>query len=101
MVKSFIQVRELTKHYQMGGTTVRALDGLSLDIDAHTLTVVMGPLGLGKALYFICWAVWTVPRLVRFLWMVPDWMKWMKMRWRSFAAEAWDSSSNPLISSPA
>lgn len=39
----------LKKHYQMGGTTVRALDGLDLDIDAHTFTVVMGPSGSGKS----------------------------------------------------
>ena len=37
------------KHYQMGGTIVRALDGLDLDIDAHTFTVVMGPSGSGKS----------------------------------------------------
>jgi putative ABC transport system ATP-binding protein len=49
MAKPFIQVKELTKHYQMGGTTVRALDGLNLDINAHTLTVVMGPSGSGKS----------------------------------------------------
>ena len=49
MAKTFIQVKELTKHYQMGGTTVRALDGLTLDIDAHTFTVVMGPSGSGKS----------------------------------------------------
>jgi putative ABC transport system ATP-binding protein len=33
----------------MGGTVVRALDGLDLDIDAHTFTVVMGPSGSGKS----------------------------------------------------
>jgi putative ABC transport system ATP-binding protein len=49
MAQPFIQVKELTKHYQMGGTTVRALDGLDLDIDAHTFTVVMGPSGSGKS----------------------------------------------------
>jgi putative ABC transport system ATP-binding protein len=49
MLKPFIQVKELTKHYQMGGTTVRALDGLNLDINAHTFTVVMGPSGSGKS----------------------------------------------------
>jgi putative ABC transport system ATP-binding protein len=49
MAKPFIQVKELTKHYQMGGTIVRALDGLDLDISAHTLTVVMGPSGSGKS----------------------------------------------------
>jgi putative ABC transport system ATP-binding protein len=37
------------KHYQMGGTIVRALDGLDLEIDAHTFTVVMGPSGSGKS----------------------------------------------------
>ena len=49
MAKTFIRVRGLTKHYQMGGTVVRALDGLDLDIDAHTFTVVMGPSGSGKS----------------------------------------------------
>jgi putative ABC transport system ATP-binding protein len=49
MAKSFIRVRGLTKHFQMGGTVVRALDGLDLDIDAHTFTVVMGPSGSGKS----------------------------------------------------
>lgn len=49
MTKPFIRIRNLTKHYQMGGTTVRALDGLDLDIDAHTFTVVMGPSGSGKS----------------------------------------------------
>ncbi len=33
----------------MGGTTVRALDGVDLDILPHTFTVVMGPSGSGKS----------------------------------------------------
>ena len=33
----------------MGGSTVRALDGLDLDIHANTFTVVMGPSGSGKS----------------------------------------------------
>ena len=49
MTTPFIRVRGLTKHYQMGGTIVRALDGLDLEIDAHTFTVVMGPSGSGKS----------------------------------------------------
>ena len=49
MADPFIRIRGLTKHYQMGGTIVRALDGLDLDIDAHTFTVVMGPSGSGKS----------------------------------------------------
>jgi putative ABC transport system ATP-binding protein len=49
MAKPFIRIRGLSKHYQMGATVVRALDGLDLDVDAHTLTVVMGPSGSGKS----------------------------------------------------
>ena len=33
----------------MGNTIVRALDGLDLEIEAHTFTVVMGPSGSGKS----------------------------------------------------
>lgn len=44
-----IRINDLKKHYQMGGTTVRALDGVSLDIQPHTFTVVMGPSGSGKS----------------------------------------------------
>jgi putative ABC transport system ATP-binding protein len=49
MTQPFIRVRGLKKHYQMGGTLVRALDGLDLDIEPHTFTVVMGPSGSGKS----------------------------------------------------
>jgi putative ABC transport system ATP-binding protein len=49
MTQPFIRIKQLTKHYQMGGQIVRALDGIDLDIDAHTLTVVMGPSGSGKS----------------------------------------------------
>ena len=49
MTTPFIRVKGLKKHFQMGGSTVRALDGLDLDIDANTFTVVMGPSGSGKS----------------------------------------------------
>lgn len=49
MIEPMIRIRGLTKHYQMGGTVVRALDGVDLDIEAHTFTVVMGPSGSGKS----------------------------------------------------
>ena len=49
MPEPFIQIDGLKKHYQMGGATVRALDGLDLDIEAKTFTVVMGPSGSGKS----------------------------------------------------
>ncbi|GAB4448373.1 MAG: ABC transporter ATP-binding protein [Anaerolineales bacterium] len=49
MSKTFIHVSGLKKYYQMGGTTVRALDGVDLEIEPHTFTVVMGPSGSGKS----------------------------------------------------
>jgi putative ABC transport system ATP-binding protein len=49
MAEPFIRIDGLKKHYQMGGTTVRALDGLDLDIVEKTFTVVMGPSGSGKS----------------------------------------------------
>ncbi len=49
MAQPFIRIKELKKHYQMGGQIVRALDGVDLDIDSHTFTVVMGPSGSGKS----------------------------------------------------
>jgi len=49
MTKPFIRIAGLKKHYQMGGTVVRALDGIDLEILPHTFTVVMGPSGSGKS----------------------------------------------------
>jgi putative ABC transport system ATP-binding protein len=49
MAKPFIRIDGLKKHYQMGGTTVHALDGVDLEIEAKTFTVVMGPSGSGKS----------------------------------------------------
>ena len=49
MTESFIRISALKKHYEMGGQLVRALDGVDLEIDAHTFTVVMGPSGSGKS----------------------------------------------------
>jgi len=49
MTHPIVQISGLKKHYQMGGTIVRALDGLDLEIPARTFTVVMGPSGSGKS----------------------------------------------------
>jgi putative ABC transport system ATP-binding protein len=49
MSSPFIRIAGLKKHYQMGGQVVRALDGVDLEMDAHTFTVVMGPSGSGKS----------------------------------------------------
>ncbi|MEW6285458.1 MAG: ABC transporter ATP-binding protein [Chloroflexota bacterium] len=49
MNQAFIRVSGLKKYYQMGGTTVRALDGVDLEIEPRSFTVVMGPSGSGKS----------------------------------------------------
>jgi putative ABC transport system ATP-binding protein len=55
MTDPLIRIRALKKHYQMGGSLVRALDGLDLDVPRGSLSVVMGPSGSGKStlLYLI------------------------------------------------
>ncbi len=49
MRSPFIRISGLKKHFQMGGTTVRALDGVDLEIPRNSFTVVMGPSGSGKS----------------------------------------------------
>jgi len=49
MNKILIRTKNLTKHYQMGGDIVRALDGLDIQIPQNSFTVVMGPSGSGKS----------------------------------------------------
>ncbi|MCZ2128536.1 MAG: ABC transporter ATP-binding protein [Anaerolineales bacterium] len=46
---SFIRIVGLQRRYEMGGTIVRALDGVDIDIAERTFTVVMGPSGSGKS----------------------------------------------------
>jgi putative ABC transport system ATP-binding protein len=49
MTHPFVHITSLKKYYQMGGTIVRALDGVDLEIVPNTFTVVMGPSGSGKS----------------------------------------------------
>ncbi len=49
MRKPFIQIVGLVKHFEMGGQVVRALDGVDVEIEEGTFTVVMGPSGSGKS----------------------------------------------------
>ncbi len=49
MNQTFINITDLKKHYEMGGQVVHALDGVDIEIQAHTFNVVMGPSGSGKS----------------------------------------------------
>ena len=49
MSNPFIRITGLMKHFEMGGQIVRALDGIDVEIEAGTFTVVMGPSGSGKS----------------------------------------------------
>ena len=44
-----IQVKDLTKIYQMGEERVAALAGVNLEIERGELTAIVGPSGSGKS----------------------------------------------------
>ncbi|HUN82236.1 MAG TPA: ABC transporter ATP-binding protein [Phycisphaerae bacterium] len=48
-MNSLIRVNRLTKHYPMGDTTVRALDGVSFDVREGELISITGASGSGKS----------------------------------------------------
>jgi putative ABC transport system ATP-binding protein len=44
-----VRVEGLTKHYRAGGSTVRAVDGIDLAIEAGSSVAIVGPSGCGKS----------------------------------------------------
>jgi len=49
MTTSFIRTTTLSRHYQLGGETVRALDGVDLTIKQGEFVGIAGPSGSGKS----------------------------------------------------
>lgn len=49
MAKNVIEIKELRKHYQMGQTLVRALDGVTFNLQENEYIAIMGPSGSGKS----------------------------------------------------
>lgn len=49
MSKSVIEITDLTRHYKMGQTIVKALNGVSLNVKENEYIAIMGPSGSGKS----------------------------------------------------
>lgn len=47
--KKIIVIEDLTKHYQMGQSLVRALDGVTFNVEENEYIAIMGPSGSGKS----------------------------------------------------
>lgn len=48
-MSTIIELKDITKIYQMGGIEVHALSGVSLSLEEEELTSIMGPSGSGKS----------------------------------------------------
>ena len=46
---ALIEIRDLTRQYAVGDSVVKALDGVSLEINEHSFTAIVGPSGSGKS----------------------------------------------------
>ena len=49
-----VELDAVRRIYGKGGSTVRALDGVSIGFERGTFTAVMGPSGSGKATFLHC-----------------------------------------------
>lgn len=65
MSQALLQVRDLVRHF----AGVRAVDGVSLDIDAGQCVALIGPNGAGKSTLFACLAGQQNPTSGQVLWL--------------------------------
>ncbi len=49
MGRKIIEITDLTRHYHMGQTIVRALDGVTFDVEENEYIAIMGMSGSGKS----------------------------------------------------
>ena len=49
---TIIEMEELARHYEMGGVTIKALDGVDLNIGRSEYVSIVGPSGSGKTTLF-------------------------------------------------
>ena len=49
MPDTFVKISQIYKEFTMGQTIVHALDGVDLDLERNSFTVLMGPSGSGKS----------------------------------------------------
>ncbi len=48
-MKNVIQLKNVAKHYVMGESTVKAVDGIDINVEEGDLVAIMGPSGSGKS----------------------------------------------------
>ena len=48
MFENIVQLNNVTKNYSLGKTTVKALRGVTLEIEREDFIAIMGPSGCGK-----------------------------------------------------
>ncbi len=58
MHMNILKTENLKKYYSTGETQVKALDGISLCVEAGEFLAIVGTSGSGKC---TCWAAWMSP----------------------------------------